>query len=172
MFPRSPRLVSFPCFSTAPSRFLSSFPRKLRGNQLVWAQNQPKRQDIWVFCGYTWNPPGILPISSVSPFRFCPRPALRLRRQGNSRVARMEYPLVSLEISGNAKCWGPSRTLVSLFGFRKHGYRPTPLQLRPWIAIARPRESAYATRALAYLEPRGARFSWDPGQSDALPHWA
>ena len=32
MFPRSPRLVSFPCFSTAPSRFLSSFPRKLRGN--------------------------------------------------------------------------------------------------------------------------------------------
>ena len=30
---------SFPCFSTAPSRFLSSFPRKLRGNQLlVWAQ--------------------------------------------------------------------------------------------------------------------------------------
>jgi len=27
------------CFSTAPSRFLSSFPRKLRGNQLVWAQN-------------------------------------------------------------------------------------------------------------------------------------
>ena len=29
--------------------------------------------------GYTWKRPGILPISSVSPFRLCPRPALRLR---------------------------------------------------------------------------------------------
>ena len=34
-----------------------------------------------------------------------------------------KHPLVSLEISGNEKCWGPSGFL---FGFRKHGYRPTP----------------------------------------------
>ena len=32
-----------------------------------------------------------------------------------------QTPLVSLEISGNEKCWLPSRFL---FGFRKHGYRP------------------------------------------------
>ena len=82
MFPRSPRLVSFPCFSTAPSRFLSSFPRKLRENRqfhagsepslrLVWAQNQPTRSAKYrVFCGYlenpgyTWKIPGILTVSS------------------------------------------------------------------------------------------------------------
>ena len=88
MFPRAPRLVSFPCFSTAPSRFLSSFPRKLRGNQLVWAQNQPKRQ----IPGYTWKLPcdrlGILPISSVSPQIL---PQTSSQTQGNSRVARMEH---------------------------------------------------------------------------------
>ena len=58
MFPRAPRLVSFPCFSTAPSRFLSSFPRKLRGNQLVWAQNQPKRQNTGVYLEITLRPAG------------------------------------------------------------------------------------------------------------------
>ena len=56
MFPRAPRLVSFPCFSTAPSRFLSSFPRKLRGNQLVWAQNQPNRQNTGYFAGIPGKP--------------------------------------------------------------------------------------------------------------------
>ena len=80
MFPRAPRLVSFPCFSTAPSRFLSSFPRKLRGNQLVWAQNQPKRQNTGVYLEITLRPAGWV-FCRVPRFRlrFCPRPALRLR---------------------------------------------------------------------------------------------
>ena len=42
MFPRSPRLVSFPCFSTAPSRFLSSFPRKLRTNRQFHGLCEPR----------------------------------------------------------------------------------------------------------------------------------
>ena len=55
--------VSFP-FRVSPqhplvsSRFLSSFPRKLRGNQLVWAQNQPKRQNTGVYLEITLRPAG------------------------------------------------------------------------------------------------------------------
>jgi len=98
---------------------------------LVWAQNQPTLGKI----------PGILRVpgkprvylentryfagSSVSPQILAQTSS---QTQGNSRVARMEHQtpsalwLVSLEISGNEKCWGPSRFL---FGFRKqHGYRP------------------------------------------------
>ena len=51
-------------------------------------------------------------------------PALRLRETRELPEWSTTHPLVSLEISGNAKCWGPSRFL---FGFRKPGYRPTCL---------------------------------------------
>ena len=90
--------VSFPFFSTAPSLFLSIFPRKLRGNRqifgsepslrLVWAQNQPNfrpnRQNAGNFAE---NPciPGTYPATAwvfcrfpQFCLRFCPRPALRL----------------------------------------------------------------------------------------------
>ena len=39
--------------------------------------------------------------------RFCPRPALSTQTQGNSEWST-KHPLFSLEISGNAKCSGPS----------------------------------------------------------------
>ena len=95
----------------------------------------PKSAKYRVFCGYTWKTPVYLENTWVScrfpqfcP-RFCPRPALRLREtrefpEGNSRETEWstKHPLVSLEISGNEKCWGPSGFL---FGFRKHVYRPT-----------------------------------------------
>ena len=81
----------------------------------------PKSAKYRVFCGYTWKPPVYLENTWVScrfpqfcP-RFCPRPALRLREtrefpEGNSRETEWstKHPLVSLETSGNAKCWGPS----------------------------------------------------------------
>ena len=132
MFPRSPRLVSFPCFSTAPSRFLSSFPRKLRGNHQFTGSEaglgpkSAKSAKYRVFCGYTWKTPGIpgkYPatawVSCRFPqfcVRFCPRPALRLRETREFPEWSTKHPLFSLEISGNAKCWGPS---VFLFVFRK-----------------------------------------------------
>ena len=60
--------------------------------------------------------------------RFCPRTALRLREtrefpEGNSRETEWstKHPLVSLETSGNAKCWGPSGFPL---GCRKPSYRP------------------------------------------------
>ena len=92
MFPRAPRLVSFPCFSTAPSRFLSSFPRKLRS---PWksADLGPKSKISQigkipgVFCGYTWKNPGIPGEYPVSPQIL---PQTSSQTQGNSRVARME----------------------------------------------------------------------------------
>ena len=81
----------------------------------------PKSAKYRVFCGYTWKTPVYLENTWVScrfpqfcP-RFCPRPALRLREtrefpEGNSRETEWstKHPLVSLETSGNAKCWGPS----------------------------------------------------------------
>ena len=135
MFPRAPRLVSFPCFSTAPSRFLSSFPRKLRGNHQFTGSEAglgPKsansRQNTGYFAGIPGNPPGIpgkyLVFCRFPRFRlrFCPRPALGLRETRELPEWSTKHPLVSLEISGNEKCWGPSGFL---FGFRKHVYRPT-----------------------------------------------
>ena len=68
---------------------------------------------------YTWKLPcdrlGILSISSILPQIL---PQTSSQTQGNSRVSRMEHqtPSFSLEISGNAKCWGPS---AFLFVFRK-----------------------------------------------------
>ena len=128
MFPRSPRLVSFPCFSTAPSLFLSIFPRKLRGNRqffgsepslrMVWAQNQPNfrpnRQNAGNFAE-TPCIPGNYPATAwvfcrfpQFCLRFCPRPALRLRESREFPEWSTKHPLFSLENSGNAKCWGPS----------------------------------------------------------------
>ena len=84
-----------------------------------------------VFCGYTWKTPGIpgkYPatawVSCRFPqfcVRFCPRPALRLRETREFPEWSTKHPLFSLEISGNAKCWGPS---VFLFVCRKSIYRP------------------------------------------------
>ena len=140
--PLAPRLFSFPFFSTTPSLFLSLFPGKLRGNRqifgsepslrLVWAQNQPNfrpnRQNAGNFAE---NPciPGIYPATAwvfcrfpQFCLRFCPRPALRLRETREFPEWSTKHPLFSLEISGNAKCWGPS---VFLFVFRKTLYRPS-----------------------------------------------
>jgi len=134
MFPRSPRLVSFLCFSTAPSRFLSSFPRKLRGNHQFTGSEAglgPKsansRQNTPVFCGYTWKTPVYLEntwhFAGFLGFASDILPQTSSRTQGTRELPEWstKHPLVSLEISGNEKCWGPCRFL---FGFRKHGYRP------------------------------------------------
>ena len=79
----------------------------------------------------TWKPPGIpgkYPatawVSCRFPqfcVRFCPRPALRLRETREFPEWSTKHPLFSLEISGNAKCWGPS---VFLFVCRKSICRP------------------------------------------------
>ena len=96
----------------------------------------PKSAKYRVFCGYTWKTPVYLENTWVScrfpqfcP-RFCPRPALRLREtrefpEGNSRETEWstKHPLVSLETSGNAKCWGPSGFPL---GCRKPSDRPRP----------------------------------------------
>ena len=142
-FPLAPRLFSFPFFSTTPSLFLSIFRGKLRGNRqilgsepslrLVWAQNQPNfrpnRQNAGNFAE---NPciPGIYPATAwvfcrfpQFCLRFCPRPALRLRENSEFPEWSTKHPLFPLEISGNAKCWGPS---VFLFVFRKTWPSPTP----------------------------------------------
>ena len=94
----------------------------------------PKSAKYRVFGGYTWKTPVYLENTWVScrfpPFRprFCPRPALRLREtrefpEGNSRETEWstKHPLVSLETSGNAKCWGPSGFPL---GCRKPSDRP------------------------------------------------
>jgi len=79
---------------------------------------------------HTWNLPcgrlGILSISSILP-QILPQTSSQTA-QGKQRVSRMEstkHPLFSLEISGNAKCWGPS---VFLFVFRKTVLSPSRLQ--------------------------------------------
>ena len=63
------------------------------------------------------------------------RPALRLREtrefpEGNSRETEWstKHPLVSLETSGNAKCWGPSGFPL---GCRKPSERPTDERMSP-----------------------------------------
>ena len=99
--------------------------------RLVWAQNQPNfrpnRQNAGNFAE---NPciPGNYPATAwvfcrfpQFCLRFCPRPALRLRETREFPEWSTKHPLFSLEISGNAKCWGPS---VFLFVFRKTGLSP------------------------------------------------
>jgi len=50
MFPRAPRLVSFPCFSTAPSRFLSRLFS--RGNSVEISWFGPQISQIGKMPGY------------------------------------------------------------------------------------------------------------------------
>ena len=137
--PLAPRLFSFPF--TTPSLFLSIFPGKpsnFPGSEpslrLVWAQNQPNfrpnRQNAGNFAE---NPciPGNYPATAWVFCRFLnfasdfapARPALRLRENSEFPEWSTKHPLFSLEISGNAKCWGPS---VFLFVCRKTWYRPKP----------------------------------------------
>ena len=98
----------------------------------------PKSAKYRVFCGYTWKTPVYLENTWVScrfpqfcP-RFCPRPALRLREtrefpEGNSRETEWstKHPLVSLETSGNAKCWGPSGFPLGCRKLSYYIYRPS-----------------------------------------------
>ena len=56
--------------------------------------------------------------------------ALRLRENSEFPEWSTKHPLFSLEISGNAKCWGPS-----LFSFLFSG-KPAKAQLTPWVAGA------------------------------------
>ena len=63
--------------------------------------------------GYTWKIPGMLPGFSVSP-QILPQTSSQTHsalRETRELVARMELQTLwfSLEISGNEKCWGPSR---------------------------------------------------------------
>ena len=114
--------------------------------RLVWAQNQPNfrpnRQNAGNFAE---NPciPGNYPATAwvfcrfpQFCLRFCPRPALRLRETREFPEWSTKHPLFSLEISGNAKCWGPS---VFLFVCRKSICRPNalPTYLSPGRAAKR-----------------------------------
>ena len=135
--------VFFPFFSTAPSLFLSIFPRKLGGNRhffgsepslrLFWSQNQQNWQNTGYFAGIPGKNTRVFCRFPRFRLRFCPRPALRLSQSGKlasfpreTREKQNGAPntlsLFSLEISGNAKCWRPS---VFLFVCRKSIYRPT-----------------------------------------------
>ena len=149
--PLAPRLFSFPFFSTTPSLFLPIFPGKLRGNRqilgsepslrLVWAQNQPNLGQIGkipgilqrtrVYLEFTLRPPGYFVdflnfASDFAPDQLSDSGVRETRDfpEGNSRETEWstKHPLFSLEISGNAKCWGPS---VFLFVFRKTWPSPT-----------------------------------------------
>ena len=128
---------------TAPSRFLSSFPRKLRENRqfhgrsepslrLVWAQNQPtlgKIPGILRVPGKPRGIPGKFPVFCRSPrfcLRFWPRPQTSSQTQGNSRVAQNGAPNTlwfPWKFPETKSAGDPLRSRF-LFGFRKHGYRP------------------------------------------------
>ena len=122
--------VCFPfLFSLQHPLFSSLFSR---GNHQIFPEaglgpKSAKSAKYQVFCGYTWKNPGI---PGKSPgccrfprfcLRFCPRPALRLRETREFPEWSTKHPLFSLEISGNAKCWGPS---VFLFICRKTSDSP------------------------------------------------
>ena len=132
--------VCFPFLFSLQHPLFSSL-RKLRGNRqifgsepslrLVWAQNQPNfrpnRQNAGNFAE---NPcrPGNYPATAWVFCRFLNFASdfapdqLRLRETREFPEWSTKHPLFSLEISGNAKCWGPS---VFLFVFRKTSYRPS-----------------------------------------------
>ena len=120
MFPRAHPVsfpLTFPYFSTAPSRFLSSFPRKLRGNQLVWAPNQPNRQNTGLFCRFP-----------RFRLRFWFLPQTSSQTRGNSRVARMEHQ-TSSSFPGNfrkRKDQSAGDPLVSFFSVCS-SYEHTPV---------------------------------------------
>ena len=135
--PLAPRLFSFPFFSTTPSLFLSLFPGKLRGNRqilgsepsLVWRKVLPlatsPNRVVSTVTYIPGNYPATARVFCRFPqfcLRFCPRPALRLRETREFPEWSTKHPLFSLEISGNAKCWGPS---VFLFVCRKSLCRPS-----------------------------------------------
>ena len=101
MFPLAPCLVSFPSFSTAPSRFLSRFRETLPKTPNISVEivnflgPEPSLRLFWGKTSKIGNKPGIMRFylffsgipgkypgsCRVAQFclRFCPRPALRLR---------------------------------------------------------------------------------------------
>ena len=171
------------CFAFPSINFLSLFPGKLRGNRqilgsepslrLVWAQNQPNfrpnRQNAGNFAE---NPciPGIYPATAwvfcrfpQFCLRFCPRPALRLRETREFPEWSTKHPLFSLEISGNAKCWGPS---VFLFVCRKSLF--SPRRKSPCLCPRRSRSNARNGR---YSGVRPARSPSCDAQGSRLRYW-
>ena len=88
---------------------------------------------------HTWNLPcdrlGILSISSILP-QILPQTSSQTQGKHweNSEFPEWstKHPLFSLEISGNAKCWGPS---VFLCVFRKTGLSPRSRTGGPWDKI-------------------------------------
>ena len=130
-FPLAPYLVSFPCFllvSLQHPLVSSGNPGETPWNSSFWGGSEPclrlfwgqNRQNTGYFAGIPGKPRYLENTWVSCRFpqfcpRFCPRPALRLREtrefpEGNSRETEWstKHPLVSLETSGNAKCWGPS----------------------------------------------------------------
>ena len=87
-----------------------NFPGSEPSLRLVWAQNQPNRQNTGYFAGIPGKPrvylentlPATAWISCRFPqfcVRFCPRPALRLRAvllETLARVSRMEHQTPSV----------------------------------------------------------------------------
>ena len=121
-----------------------------------------------VFCGYTWKTPGIpgkYPatawVSCRFPqfcVRFCPRPALRLRETREFPEWSTKHPLFSLEISGNAKCWGPS---VFLFVCRKSLFSPICNRVgRQQIWAGRRTSDDFFVRPSDWLHVRPASHIW------------
>ena len=125
-FPLAPGLVSFRVSLQHP--LVSSLVS--RGNSVEISWFGPKISQSGKYRGIPGNHPATGWVFCRFPrfrLRFCPRPALRLRETRELPEWSTKHPLVSLEISGNEKCWGPSRFL---FGFRKRVCRPTsPLSI-------------------------------------------
>ena len=78
-----------------------------------------------VFCGYTWKTrdvAGFLDFASDFAPDQLSDSGVRVNRETREFPEwSTKHPLFSLEISGNAKCWGPS---VFLFVFRKTSPSP------------------------------------------------
>ena len=124
--------LQHPLFSSLFSRGNHQIFRALSRDpslRLVWGR--PKISQICEIpgiCKYTWKPPVYLKNTLVPAtawvscrfpqfcVRFCPRPALRLRETREFPEWSTKHPLFSLEISGNAKCWGPSVFLFVCLG--------------------------------------------------------
>ena len=116
----------------SPALFVSG---NFQGNQRVfgapfWQLSSFPESESWSAAKSEAKPrkPAKYQVFSRFPrfrLRFCPRPALRLRENSEFPEWSTKHPLFSLEISGNAKCWGPS---VFLFVFRKTVLSPTRAQ--------------------------------------------
>ena len=143
--------------------------------------NSAKLAKYRVFCGYTWENPGIpgkYPatawVSCRFPqfcLRFCPRPALRLRETREFPEWSTKHPLFSLEISGNAKCWGPS---VFLFVCRKTSYRPTSARVSICpplsICLTEPHHSTPLTLPLSLISHLCPRVNLPTSPPVPVPH--